>query len=229
MRPTKKEGPAVIEFLAKLTPSDWTIAFATFAGPVFAVQAQKWIEALRERRNRKHWVFNQLMATRKSRLSPDHVQALNMIDLAFYGTKYWGFHWRSAEERSVANAWKEYFDALSLESNDANAAAVIDKRDNAFIELLNAIAIDVGYEFDKVQLRRGAYSPVFQERMEDQQNRLREALLAVFEGEKSLRMDVVKFPVNDAAAEAHRKMITQIVESTEGGQLKVKIQPDPAP
>lgn len=39
---------------------------ATIAGPILAVQAQKWLERLRERRNRKFCVFQQLMATRAS-------------------------------------------------------------------------------------------------------------------------------------------------------------------
>ena len=56
---------------------------AVILGPILAVQAQKAIERWRERRNRKLWVFKTLMATRGSRLSPNHVQALNMIDLEF--------------------------------------------------------------------------------------------------------------------------------------------------
>jgi hypothetical protein len=214
-----------MDFLAKLTAAEWSVVVATFLGPVFAVQAQKWVEALRERRNRKHFVFSQLMATRLARLSPEHVQALNMIDLAFYGDKYLRFRWQSSTEKLVSREWKEYFDTLGLESDDSNHSIVTNKRDTAFIDLLSAIAIDVGYEFDKVQLRRGAYSPMIQTKTEEEQRRLREALLAVFEGSRPLRMDVVRFPVNDEAAAEHKKMISQLVASTEGGELRVKVRP----
>ena len=65
---------------------DWIIALATLLGPILAVQAQKWIEGVREQRTRKLRVFTQLMATRAARLSAEHVQAINMIDLVFYGS-----------------------------------------------------------------------------------------------------------------------------------------------
>jgi cytochrome bd-type quinol oxidase subunit 1 len=64
---------------------DWLIVASTLLGPILAVQAQKWVEVFRERRGRKLWVVQQLMATRAARVSAEHVQALNMIDLVFYG------------------------------------------------------------------------------------------------------------------------------------------------
>jgi hypothetical protein len=62
---------------------DWSIIGATILGPILAVQAQKWVEIIRERRGRKLWIFHTLMATRAARTSTEHVQALNMIDLIF--------------------------------------------------------------------------------------------------------------------------------------------------
>ena len=65
--------------------SDWLTIIAILLAPVFAVQVQKWVEHLRERRGKKLGVFQALMATRGARLSPEHVRALNMIDLEFSG------------------------------------------------------------------------------------------------------------------------------------------------
>jgi hypothetical protein len=186
--------------LSELKAADWAIVFATLIGPILAVQAQKWVEALRERRNQKHWVFTQLMATRRARLSPDHVRALNMIDLAFYGSKYFKFRSSSKSEKAVGRAWKEYFDTLGLESNEKNAEVVANQRDLAFTNLLEAIAIDVGYDFDKVQLRRGAYSPMAHEVQEDEGNRLRKSLVDVFEGRRPLSMYVVNMPPTGTTA-----------------------------
>jgi len=42
---------------------------ATVIGPIAAVQAQKWVEKFRERRNEKMRVFAALMYTRGTRLS----------------------------------------------------------------------------------------------------------------------------------------------------------------
>ena len=46
-----------------MTIIDWAIVIATVAGPIFAIQVQKAIERLQEKRNAKLWVFRQLMAT----------------------------------------------------------------------------------------------------------------------------------------------------------------------
>ncbi|MBG1249207.1 hypothetical protein F4W02_18855 [Burkholderia pseudomallei] len=67
---------------------------ATVAGPILAVQAQKWVERARASAQRRDWIFGTLMATRQDRVSMEHVRALNMIDLAFYGTRVLGKVWR---------------------------------------------------------------------------------------------------------------------------------------
>ena len=86
----------------------WAIVFATLLGPILAVQVQKVIERIKERHSRKTWVFQTLMATRGQRVAPNHVQALNMIDLAFYGARRLGLHHRTKSEQSVIDAWHEY-------------------------------------------------------------------------------------------------------------------------
>jgi hypothetical protein len=62
---------------------EWWVVLATVAGPVIAVQTQKWIERATENQNRKRLIFQVMMANRATRLSDDHVKAVNMIDLAF--------------------------------------------------------------------------------------------------------------------------------------------------
>ena len=184
-----------MEMLNEVKPAEWAIVFATLLGPILAVQAQKWVEALRERRNQKHWVFNQLMATRKARLAPDHVRALNMIDLAFYGAKYFRFRWQTKTERAVHSRWRENFDHLNMQDvNEGNAAAVMLQRDEMFTDLLAAMAGDVGFDFDRVELKRGAYSPVAHGVMEDEGNRLRKSLVEVVEGKRPIPMYVVNLP-----------------------------------
>ena len=134
---------------------DWIIVFATLAGPILAVQAQKAVESLRERRARKERVFAQLMATRAARLTPEHVQALNMIDLVFYGGSILGMRRRSKREQAVLDAWKEYHDNLSEGSNwpEPQQQAHYAKREEIFLNLLYALAQDVGFSFDRVQLK----------------------------------------------------------------------------
>ena len=50
-------------------------------------------------------IFRTLMATRATRLSAEHVQALNGIELTFYGG--------GKKEKKVLEAWKAYHDHLN--------------------------------------------------------------------------------------------------------------------
>jgi len=56
---------------------------AVFSVPICAIQVAKYIDRLKETRQRKLDIFKTLMATRSDTLSWDHVVALNTIDLEF--------------------------------------------------------------------------------------------------------------------------------------------------
>jgi hypothetical protein len=71
---------------------------AVFTGPIVALLTQRVLDHLRERRNRRLTLFRILMGTRAASVSQVHVDALNQIDVEFYG-------WRPAHKRVVA-AWK---------------------------------------------------------------------------------------------------------------------------
>ena len=69
----------------KMRIADVLIVIAVILGPILAVQAQKMIEAWRNKREKRITVFRVLMATRGTPISPHHVEALNLIDIEFAG------------------------------------------------------------------------------------------------------------------------------------------------
>ena len=69
--------------ILNMEAKEWITILAIIAGPILAVQAQKIIEGVKERKERKIRLFHTLMETRAARLSGQHVSALNMIDLEF--------------------------------------------------------------------------------------------------------------------------------------------------
>jgi hypothetical protein len=196
---------------------DWIIILATIAGPILAVQAQKAVEQIRDRKNRKERVFAQLMATRAARLSPEHVQALNMIDIVFYGRTTFGIHRRSKREKAVIDAWKEYHDNLSEGADwpEPQQQAHYVKRGELFLNLLYAITQDVGLAFDRVLLKRGAYTPVAHEQLELEQQALRTALLQGLSGESPFSLKVVQMPVNQELADEYRDNMKRIAAALE--------------
>jgi hypothetical protein len=186
--------------------------------PILAVQAQKAIESFREQRRRKIFLFEQLMATRAARLAPEHVRALNMIDLIFYGE-------RTAKERSVLDAWKQYHDHLNTRVADTPIALWGAQGDELFTNLLYAIAQDLGFKFDRVQLKRGSYSPVAHGEIEAEQTELRKAVLSLVAGKHALKMSVVDFPMDPEAVAANKTAILNIGKALETGVLQVEVIP----
>ncbi len=210
--------------LSDVKTGEWAVVFATLLGPILAVQAQKWLDRARKLSETKYWVCSTLMATRLSRISLDHVRALNMIDLAFYGVVIFGFRFQTKNEKSVTTAWKTYLDDLGTDitkQTDAVAAVTLQGRETKFIALLGSVAIATGYSFDDVQLSKGAYSPVAHGNLEVKQQKFLDNALAVVEGKQAIRMDVTSFPVDEKAAQTHKTMVEQIVAATADGRLKV--------
>jgi hypothetical protein len=140
------------------------------------------VEAFRERRRRKISLFEQLMATRGSRVSSEHVRALNMIDLVFYGEKTLGVLRRSTQEKAVLEAWKEYLDHLNNKAPESDISLWFTQGDDRFTALLFAISKDLGFSFDRVQLRRGIYTPIAHGEIEAEQTELRKATLSLVTG-----------------------------------------------
>jgi hypothetical protein len=217
-----------------VTISDELLIAATVLGPILAVQAQKWVERWRDYRGRKLWVFQTLMATRGSRLVSDHVRALNMIDLLFYGRRRFGRHWPSATEQEVLDKWKEYLDELYVpwdetSGQSANEARLAN-RDKLFVDLLVALGADVGYKFDRVQLKKGSYFPTAHGTEYQEQQELRRLAIKLLNGEYPLRMDVVKFPSDPATAKAILEVQQRLGAALDGKRsLSVSVRTEDQP
>ncbi len=192
-----------------MTLTDELLIGATILGPVLAVQAQKWLERATEKRRRKLGIFYALMATRAARVAPDHVRALNQIDLEFSGARFLSFiQWQTPKEKAVANAWRIYSDHLNERVEEIKEAveAWVRRGDDLFVDLLFALSTYFGFAFDKVQLRRGVYSPRAHSEAENQQQAIQAHLLKLLAGNAPLKMDVVGFPVSQDALDRQQAL-----------------------
>ena len=173
-----------------MTISDTLMIAAVILGPIIAVQLQKCIETWREAKGRKLLLFRSLMATRATPVSPEHVQALNMIDIEFYGDKQ--------NDKTVTDAWKAYLDHLNNGPKDFESPTFQSRLDawalksNDYLtDLLFAMSQDLGYTFDKVQLKRGAYYPQGHADIEQEQMVLRRGLADIVLGRRRFPISVI--------------------------------------
>jgi hypothetical protein len=202
-----------------MTKSEWLMILAILLAPLIAVQVQKYIEMLLEKYRRKLRVFYTLMGTRAIRLSPEHVQALNMIDIEFYGRKIFGFRYQSQVEKEVQNAWKEYLDHLCTDItivSDEELKSWIKTGEDYFIELLSKMAKSLKYEFDKVHLKKGIYAPKGHSEIELDNHAIRKGLVEVLLKGKPLPMNVVAFPVSEEGIERQNTLNSMLIECLEG-------------
>ncbi len=165
-----------------ITISDWIMICAVLLAPVIAVQVQKWMENFREDKSRKLLIFKSLMSTRATSLSNEHVQSLNMIDLEFNNKKY----------SNVTSAWKTYLDHLNSYPRDNESLQPVwaDKRIDFLAKLLQEMGHSLGYDFDEVHIKKGIYIPEAHTKLEDDNIKIRQGLINIIEGEKSLNINV---------------------------------------
>lgn len=145
-----------------LTEGEILIAGCTLASPILAVLATRVVDAWRDSRARKNAVFVSLMSTRRAQLTPEHVQALNLIEIEFAGSA--GVN---AELKVYMNLMEERAPPLSrFEKDQAVISAyrqadedLIRRRRRAFGSLVQALGKKLGRNVDRYDIIEGGYYP----------------------------------------------------------------------
>ena len=159
-----------------MTIADLFMIFAVLTGPIIAVQLTRYLDRIKEIRERKLNIFKTLMATRAYNVSWAHVEALNRIDLEF--------DHNNKKEKAVIAAWKEYLDLLSNSSISSEQWGI--RRVDLMVELLYKMADVLDYDFDKTHIKNSFYSPIAHGVTEEEQASLRRGLLEVLEGKRQI-------------------------------------------
>jgi type II secretory pathway pseudopilin PulG len=151
---------------------------AILLSPVIAIQVQRFLDKRKQSIERRSQIFEILMATRGARLSVQHIDALNSIDIEFSGKKF----------SNVINAWKNYFDALCIsESTDS----VIQKRNDLYSQLLFELAKSTGYKnFTLSEINRNYYYPQGLVDNDTDSFAIRQGLKAIMKGEKPIKVKI---------------------------------------
>ena len=190
----------IMSALLTLEPRDWVTVAALLLGPAMAIQIQILLENLRSKRKRREDLFRTLMGTRAERANRNHVNALNMIDIEFYGRTLFGTRWATPSEKTVTNAWKNYNDHLSAQSQYRDRELWNKRLDDLFITLLYEMAKALAYTYDEVSIRRDCYRPELHATIENAQLAVLGGLERVLRGQAALQVSIV--PPGQAAAQA---------------------------
>jgi hypothetical protein len=167
--------------LLGVPPEGWLTVIALILGPIIALRLQRRLDLQHEHDNRKRTVFKELMATRANILHPRHVEALNAIEIEFSGT--------DAADEAVTSAWRLYFDHLrdnAAASNPSTLAVWSSRKNELLVDLLYEMSQALGYGFDKATLKSGIYSPQAHIDLANDQAKLTQFLLELFEGKRAM-------------------------------------------
>lgn len=185
---------------------------AVLLAPIFALKIDKYSERKKRKLERKNNIFKTLMTTRGKPLSPDHVEALNMIDIDFH------------DDIKVKNAWKSYLGYLSdcptLPSSEGKSDE--DKKNDKHLydiklsswnndineqlpKLLFTMSKSLGYEFDETHIKRSIYYPQAHSVVENEQIILRRLLINLLSGEINLPVRTIDPCLPESVIESQNK------------------------
>ncbi len=158
-----------------MTIGDWLTILAILAAPVVAIQVSLWLAKQQEKWQRRLTIFRTLMGTRASTMAREHVQALNVVDVDFYGS--------DKKSRAGVDALKVYLDHLNTGPADQASAT---KQQELVVDLHKTMASQLGHQFDKTEIKRTSYTPSGYGDVELEQQEARKLSLELLRGERGL-------------------------------------------
>jgi hypothetical protein len=165
---------------------------------VIAFVVGDWITDAKEKTKRRHQVFQSLWLTRNDmnmmggRMSPEHVRALNMIEIEFTATGLDRFLGRVEECDAVIEAWHIYRNAFFVpdfaDPSSPEAQEFFAARDLLLVNLLAQMSRLLGFNFTPEKILDSSYAPKGHSQVEAQIGDLRMALLELAQGKRPLQI-----------------------------------------
>lgn len=176
--------------------------FAIVSGPILAIVVSRHLDKQRERDARRMEIFRTLMRTRRTPMWPDHVGALNLVEIEF------------KDDEVILSAWKELFEHFAKKHargedevvSEATPRDEINKRDKVFYDrlarerqtllakLLHAIAKRMNFKAEQLEIFEGGYTPQGWEEVEIEQRAIRRFAIDLYLGRATLPVNVTGDP-----------------------------------
>lgn len=151
---------------------DWfVVVSAILFSPVLAVFAQRTIDRLREKKDRRVACYLTLMSLRASPLHPEHVRAVNSIDTIFDG--------KGGKDARIRDAWGKVLQQLTT---DATTPGWHERLSDLHVDLYQAIGRAVGYDHSVEYLKTRIYNPQRYLDNEKDQMEIQEGLARALKG-----------------------------------------------
>lgn len=186
-----------------MTDLEQTIAIVTIIalilGPVIAVIISKISDANRSKRGRRLDIFRTLMRTRRTPIHPDHVGALNLVEIEFQGEAETISAWKVLITHFAANhprnSAEEIRDGMTGEEKNGRdnkyGERLHDERQKLLAKLLHAMAQVLGFKVEQLEIFEGGYTPQGWHDVELEQSAIRRYAVDLYLGRRVLPVSVV--------------------------------------
>jgi hypothetical protein len=184
-----------------VTTNEIVTIVALVVGPVLAVFVTRYLDDQRMYKSRRMDVFRTLMRTRRSVLSPDHIGALNLVEIEY------------ANDQLVLAAWKKLFEHFGTpqtrrenenidgltDNNEINKRnetfgnRLFQERQSQLAKLLHAMAKALGFKIEQLEIFEGGYTPQFWVDLETEQAIIRKFVVELSRAKTMVPIGVIDF------------------------------------
>ncbi len=161
---------------------------AVVVGPIIAVRITEALRHRKDSRDRKVHIFRTLMATRSAPLAAMHVEALNLVELEFQAPP--------DASSSVVAAARLYTNHLADEQYPKNMWGT--RKAELLVDLLYEMSKNLGYNFDKVQIKAGSYYPSAYDDSDKDNYQTRKLWLEILQNKRFLPTATIALPPRQA-------------------------------
>jgi hypothetical protein len=153
----------------KMKPTwfDWITVVAIVLGPVLALFAQRGLDWLREKKNRRMQIYLTLMSLRATWLNPDSIRALNSLDTIF----------AKRTDKPVREAWAKVLTHVNTPRRNPNdeqeSIAWNNRLLDLRVDLYQAVGAAVGYDHSIDYIKTQFYQPQYHVEVEREQEQIR--------------------------------------------------------
>lgn len=163
---------------------------AVILGPILAVWVTRYMDRRRADKERKMDIFRTLMRTRRTKLTPEHVGALNLVEIEFI------------EHPSVVAAWKSYLSNLEESAPPVEERERFEefsrRRDALLTKLIGEIAKVLDVKIEQLDILESNYVPQGWSDNEWEQTLIRRGLLNVLHGRSPIKIEPHTFRPEDS-------------------------------
>ena len=140
---------------------------AIIVGPMLALLVSRYLDDRRDKNARRMDIFRTLMRTRRTPIYPEHVGALNLVEIEFSNNAEVGSAWKALFEHFGDQHARSGGEVISpdmppeeaMRRNQAFDKRLSDERQRLLAKLMHAVAKDLGFKVEQLEIFEGGYTP----------------------------------------------------------------------